>query len=95
MVDGGCPMMRDASPCPDKPLPAKLTITRRGTDTVVVATATSDTNGNFRIPLPPGDYVLRPTNIAGGLHPAASPMDVAVQAGRYTTITVPFDSGIR
>jgi hypothetical protein len=94
MVDGGCPILRDNTPCPAKPLPAKLTIARRGA-AAVVATATSDINGHFRIALPPGDYVLRPTNLAGGLYPAASPMDVVVRAGRYTTITVSFDSGIR
>jgi len=30
MVDGGCRMVRNASPCPDKPLSARLTVTRPG-----------------------------------------------------------------
>ncbi|MCW3840630.1 carboxypeptidase-like regulatory domain-containing protein [Micromonospora yasonensis] len=94
MVDGGCPVIRDNSPCPDRPMPARLAVTRPGSN-VPVATATSDPDGRFRLPLPPGDYVLHPSNVTGGLHPAAAPIGVRVTPGTYTTITVPFDSGIR
>lgn len=94
MVDGGCPVIRDNSPCPDQPLPALLTVTRPGSDTPV-ATATSGPDGRFRLPLAPGDYVLHPSNLTGGIHPAAVPIDIRVTSGGYTTITVPFDSGIR
>ncbi len=94
MVDAGCPMARNASPCPDKPLAAKLTVTRAGSARTV-ATATSDSRGYFRIPLPPGEYVLRPDNLTGAVVPIAQPLTVTVVAGRFTTITISFDSGIR
>jgi hypothetical protein len=94
MVDGGCPVIREGSPCPDKPLPAALTVTRAGS-TDVVATAISGEDGRFRIPLAPGRYVVLAANVTGAIRPAASPVDVEVPTGRYVSITVSFDSGIR
>ncbi|NUT94070.1 MAG: hypothetical protein HOY78_18815 [Saccharothrix sp.] len=94
MVDGGCPLAKDAPPCPDKPLPARIRITAAGTDTTTAET-TSDDTGHFRVPLPPGRYTLHPANLTGHMLPTAQPQDVEVTAGRYTTVTVPFDSGIR
>ncbi|HEX6499695.1 MAG TPA: hypothetical protein VF054_11780 [Micromonosporaceae bacterium] len=94
MVDGGCPMVRQGTPCPDKPLSARITVTRVG-DPAPLATVTSDSDGWFRIPLAPGRYRLTPANLTGALHPAAGPQDVDVQPDRYTTVTVSFDSGIR
>lgn len=94
MVDGGCPMVREGTPCPDKPLSARITVTEVGA-TATVATVVSDADGRFRIALAPGRYRLRPANLTGALHPASSPQDVDVQAGMYTTVTLSFDSGIR
>ncbi len=94
MVDGGCPMIQSSSPCPDKPIAAHLVVTKVGNDQPIAA-VDSDSDGRFRLALPPGDYVLHPTNLTGAIHPAASALTVHVQDGRYTTVTVPFDSGIR
>jgi hypothetical protein len=94
MVDGGCPPARDTSPCPDKPLRSRLTVLRADSGRTV-ATTTSDGNGHFRIPLPPGHYVVRPDNLTGAVVPIAQPLTVTVAAGRYTVITISFDSGIR
>jgi hypothetical protein len=93
MVDGGCPVIRTGSPCPDRPLPAHIVITF-GVDHTVAA-LDSDSNGWFRVTLPPGDYTLRATNHTGAPLPAAAPMNVSVTSGQYTTVTVNFDSGIR
>jgi hypothetical protein len=94
MVDGGCPMVREHSPCPDRPLSARLTITTGDPEHTVTKT-TSGTDGHFRIPLPPGTYTLRSANLTGAVTPIAQPMDVTVTSGRFTTIVVSFDSGIR
>jgi hypothetical protein len=94
MVDGGCPVVRAQSPCPDRPLSARLTIT--GADqTRTVAETTSDTDGRFRVPLPPGSYTIHPANLTGAVTPIAQPVTVTVTAGQFTVVTVPFDSGIR
>ena len=93
-VDGGCPPARDAPPCPDKPLSARLKITRAGSDEAVV-TVNSGEDGRFRIALAPGAYTLQPENLAGTPLPIAQPIDVRVIASRFTTVEVPFDSGVR
>ncbi len=94
MVGPSCPVTQAASPCPDKPLQARLTVTPVNS-TVTLTTATSDTQGYFRIALPPGRYTLRPGNLVGAILPIAQPVTVTVVPGRFTIVTIPFDSGIR
>ncbi|MFF4548540.1 hypothetical protein [Streptomyces sp. NPDC001435] len=94
MVDGGCPVIREHSPCPDRPLRARLTITS-GDPARTITQATSDAGGHFRISLPPGTYTVRPANLTGAVAPIAPPVSVTVADGRFTTIVIPFDSGIR
>jgi hypothetical protein len=96
VVDGGCPVARD-SPCPDRPYRTQLVVTRpapaAGGAAAVVARTQTDANGRFRVPLPPGRYVVTP--VVGARLPRADPVTVDVQPGRYTAVTVRFDSGIR
>jgi hypothetical protein len=94
MVDGGCPVEREGSPCPPKPISASITVVLAPTGALVAA-ATSGADGQFRIVLPPGSYVLHAANRTGGPYPRSSPVDVEIRAGAYTTITVSFDSGIQ
>jgi hypothetical protein len=94
VVDGGCPVVRLDSPCPDRPIQAHLIITDASTGTLA-ATADSDQAGHFRIPLPPGQYVVHPTNPSGASLPRAAPVTSTVRPGQYTTLTIRFDSGIR
>lgn len=94
VVDAGCPMTRSSSGCPDKPLAARLTVTRNGSARTV-AVAISNSRGSFRIPLPPGDYVVRPKNLTGAVVPIAQPLTVTVVRSQWTTLTISFDSGIR
>jgi hypothetical protein len=92
-VDGGCPVIRNGTPCPDRPLAAHLTVT-----TVTGTTVTSidtDAAGHFRIPLAPGTYVIHPTNSTGAIYPMARPVTVTVSAGTFAIVNIPFDSGIR
>jgi hypothetical protein len=93
-VDAGCPMARDSTPCPDRPLSARITVTpASGGDTV--ASVVSDAQGRFRVPLPPGTYTLHPANLLGAPAPLAMPQTVSVAAGRYATVEIAFDSGVR
>jgi hypothetical protein len=50
-------------------------------------------DGSFSVALEPGTYVIE----AGGSQspPTLKPLEVSVEPGRYTTVAVPFDSGIR
>ncbi|SES36817.1 hypothetical protein SAMN04488000_12467 [Lentzea albida] len=69
-------------------------MTRAGSDEAVV-TVTSGEDGRFRIALAPGDYTLHAANLAGTPLPVAQPVDVHVDANRFATVEVSFDSGIR
>ncbi|OLZ70463.1 hypothetical protein AV521_15155 [Streptomyces sp. IMTB 2501] len=93
-VDGGCPVIRVHSPCPDRPLSARLTITG-GDPERTVAETTSGADGHFRVSLPPGTYTVHPVNLTGAVAPIAQPTNVRVTGGRFTTVVISFDSGIR
>ncbi len=58
-----------------------------------VATVETDPDGNFRIALPPGKYVLRPESPA--LYPRAAEQTVIVSPKSFTRVRVVYDSGIR
>jgi hypothetical protein len=94
VVDGGCPVVRLDSPCPDRPIQAHLTVTDTSTGTLA-ATVDSDQAGHFRIPLPPGQYLVRPANPTGAQLPRAAPVTTTVRTGQFTTLTIRFDSGVR
>ena len=88
-----CPVERADSPCPPKPYPAKITVSKSGD---VVATATTADDGRFQISLEPGTYTIDavPVNADGVAH--MQPMQpVTVTAGAFTGVTISFDSGIR
>ncbi len=94
MVDGGCPVEYEASPCPQKPISARIIVVLADTG-IPVTVINSDANGRFRVELPPGTYTLHATNLTGAPYPRSDPVQVAVRSGRYATVTVPFDSGIQ
>jgi carboxypeptidase family protein len=58
-----------------------------------VAMVESDATGRFRVPLPPGSYVLRPES--PGRYPRASEQHVVVRPGDMTDVTIVYDSGMR
>jgi hypothetical protein len=89
-----CPVEQATSPCPDRPLRARLTVTKTGS-TMTLATALSTATGYFSIPVPPGRYTVQASKLSRGILPAAPPVTVIVVGGRFTNITISFDSGIR
>lgn len=92
-IDGGCPVARAEPPCPDRPIAAHLSILN--TSGTVVTTVDSGKDGHFTVALPPGSYVVRPETLAGAPPHAPEGASVTVQPGRYTIVTLRFDSGIR
>ena len=86
-----CPVMKVGEECPDQPYQAVLTVNSpKGERIVQVQT---DEEGRFRIPLPPGKYILHPESPNG--IPFADKHSVIVEEGKYTQVTVNYDSGIR
>lgn len=94
MVDGGCPVVIENSPCPARPIPSRITILRVGSGAAVTV-VTTDAAGRFRVTLPPGGYLLKPANLAGTAFPRGTPVEVTISSGHYTVLTVWFDSGIQ
>jgi hypothetical protein len=88
-----CPVVRADPPCPDTPVAARLSIERP--DGTVLTTLETDATGQFVIQLSPGHYLVQPLDVIGGTSRPSAPLDVDVQVGRYTPVTVRFDTGIR
>jgi hypothetical protein len=86
-----CPVVTEASPCPD--LPIEATVVATDTEGHVVARADSDAQGRFRMPLPAGTYMLTAEGLTGIQF--AKPTSVSVPSGRFVTVTISVDTGIR
>jgi hypothetical protein len=86
-----CPVITEASPCPDVPLEADVVATdERG---YVVARARSDARGRFRMVTPAGTYTVHVEGLPGIQF--AKPVSVTVSDGRFASVTVSVDTGIR
>lgn len=86
-----CPVASPDQPCPDRPYQASINILDREQDQVT--RVESDANGVFRVGLEPGLYILVPVN--SDPFPAAAEQVVNVQEGVWSSVTIPFDTGIR
>jgi len=86
-----CPVEQQGETCPDRPYQATLTVNNpKGEKIVQIET---DEDGKFKIPLEPGNYILVPEST--DMIPFASEQAFTVTEGKYTQLTVAFDSGIR
>ena len=86
-----CPVVQQGQECPDQPYQATLTVMNR--DGVQVTQFQTDDQGRFSVPLVPGEYVLHPESPNG--IPFAGDQSFMVETGRFTQITIHYDSGIR
>jgi hypothetical protein len=79
------------NPCPDRPYQTTLTVLDQNNQ--VVAQVQTDTQGNFRVVLPPGTYTVHPAS--SGVMPRAGDQSVTVVKGQFTQVNIAFDSGMR
>jgi hypothetical protein len=86
-----CAAAQSGQECPDQPYQATLTV--KTLDGIQIAQFHSDEQGHFTVPLVPGEYILHPESPNG--IPFAGDQSFVVETGRYTQITVHYDSGIR
>ena len=86
-----CPVVQAGQECPDQPYQATLTV--RSLDGLQIAQFQTDVQGRFRVSLVPGQYIFHPESPNG--IPFAGDQSFTVETGRYTQITVHYDSGIR
>jgi len=93
LVGPMCPVIFEGQECPDQPYQATITVNSpEGRKIVQFQT---DADGNFTIPLAPGEYILIPETPEGKPYPFADQQSFVVLTGEYTRLIVLYDSGIR
>ncbi|MEX5259337.1 hypothetical protein [Kocuria sp. CPCC 205263] len=65
------------------------------TEGEVVGRTSSDQTGTFELALPPGNYQIQASNMEGAPLPDAEQVTVNVCRGKFTRVTIKFDSGVR
>lgn len=90
-IGPACPGPQPETGCPDRPYQATLQILNPQGE--LVLEIQTDENGRFRVPLPSGKYVLHP--VSTGRYPHAAEQDFTVSVGKFTELTVTYDSGMR
>lgn len=93
-VGPSCPVMHQDEACPDQPLSAALEIANpRGQ---IVARVKTDQEGQARVALPAGDYIIRPLSESPVVPPVPpSPVRISLQEGDWMDLLLTYDSGIR
>jgi len=89
-IGPNCPVVREGEECPDQPYQATLTVNNPKGERIVQIQTEED--GQFKIPLPPGEYILHPES---GRFPFADEQTIIVEEGAFTQVIVNYDSGIR
>ena len=87
-----CPVERIDQPCPPRPVETDVRVVRA--DGTVAAQAHSGTDGRFRVEAAPGRYRLE-ADYPSGPGRGCTPVDIAVEAGRFTHADIDCDTGIR
>ncbi len=88
-----CPVVIEGQECPDQPYQATLTVYNLAGRQVV--RFQTDEQGDFNVPLAPGDYILHPETPEDAPLPFAEEQHFTVLPGEYTRLIVQYDSGIR
>jgi hypothetical protein len=91
LLGPACPVAQPGQECPDQPYQATLTV--NSLNGVQLVQFQTDEQGRFSVPLVPGQYILHPETPNGS--PFADDQSFVVDSGRYTHLTVNYDSGIR
>ena len=86
-----CPIVQIGQECPDQPYQAVLTVSNSTGERIVQIQTEKD--GTFKIPLAPGEYILHPES--PNVMPSAQEQSFTVETGKFTKLTVSYDSGIR
>jgi hypothetical protein len=92
-----CPVERMPPDPACAPRPLEVALRVRPVDGGRAAvTARSGADGHFRLRLAPGEYEVRALSRGGSPYPRPlRPFEVRVHAGRFTHVTITYDTGIR
>src|SRR5574341_1599110 len=86
-----CPVMQADIPCPDQPFQATIAVLDENRHKVT--DFQSDAQGNFKVGLKPGTYILAPES--PNAMTRAGEQKVTVVEGQFIRVTLTYDSGIR
>jgi hypothetical protein len=86
-----CPVVQIGNPCPDKPFQATITVLDKSRRKVI--NFQSDAQGNFKVGLKPGTYILAPESTNAMTR--AAEQTVTVIEGQFIRVAIHYDSGIR
>ena len=93
MAGPTCPVARPNDPaCADRPV-VGATLVFLTAEGVEAARTTTDADGFYAVPLPPGRYTIEPQPVEGMMH-GSPPIPVVVADG-VVNVDIPFDTGIR
>jgi Carboxypeptidase regulatory-like domain len=93
MAGPTCPVARPNDPaCADRPV-VGATLVFLTADGAEAARTTTDADGFYAVPLPPGPYTIEPQPVEGMMH--GSPTIPVVVNDGVVTVDIPFDTGIR
>jgi hypothetical protein len=93
--------LRQVEPCDNMPRPAAVApetyaehplIILNQDKTKEIARVTADQSGNYRVVLPPGDYIL---DVQGRGHVRAKPQPFTVVSNQTVRVDMDIDTGIR
>ncbi len=91
LIGPTCPVVQQGQDCPDGPYQTTLTV--NSSNGIQIVQVKTDTQGHFKIPLVPGNYILHPESPDGKT--VAADQTFAVTMDRFTQIAIHYDSGIR
>jgi hypothetical protein len=86
-----CPVVQQGQECPDQTYQATLTV--KSPSGVQIVQFQTDAQGLFQVPLVPGEYILHPESPNGITF--AGDQSFVVETGKYTQLTVHYDSDVR
>lgn len=93
MIGPSCPVEMPGLDCADRPYQATITLLTLSGDKV--ARFTTDENGQFRVNLAPGEYILHPESPEDMGLPYSAEQTFTVVEGEFAELLVTYDSGIR
>jgi hypothetical protein len=94
VATGNCPgpQRKGDDSCGPRPYEGALAV-KRNSDQEVVATGKSDRNGEFRIAVPPGKYLI--TQAGDSKYPIIHSDEIVVVKHKFTTVKLSADMGMR
>lgn len=89
-----CPVVREGDDsCNDKPYVTTINVFSSGDDKNPFSSVESGKDGNYKVMLPPGNYILRPTS--GKMFPRCGEQAITIEPSLLSEVNLFCDTGVR